>query len=59
MTAISDKYAQLGGPGGPLVIAERDAESDPFLKRQLAAAVARITSELSAVTARAQTAGCL
>lgn len=41
------------------LIAERDAEPDPFLRRRYAAPIARLRNEIRALTGRARTAGCI
>ncbi len=41
------------------LVAERDAETDPFLRRRLAAAIAQLTGRINQLRARARQAGCL
>jgi hypothetical protein len=40
------------------LVAERDAETDPYLRRRLTAAVAQLTSRINQLTAQARRAGC-
>jgi len=41
------------------VIADRDAETDPYRRRQYARAIATLRNEISTLTSRARSAGCM